>query len=156
MEVRGYIVFDWDGTLAQLQADRQYHLFPGIRELLQTLSVQGYLIYLWTARERYSMTRILEELGVKSFFTEISTPTDCTPKPSPDGLIMMLQTVEKKKVVMIGDSNADIIGAKKFGAWALGAGWNPELNDAVLIEYGADTIVETPMDCLKIIQELLK
>jgi phosphoglycolate phosphatase len=156
IECPGHVVFDWDGTLAEIQTDRRYHLYPGVLELLQKLSDLGCLIYLWTARDRSSMVRILDELSVKNFFSEMATPTDCAPKPSADGLIMMLDQIEKNKVIVIGDTHADMIGAKKFGAWAMGPGWNSHLNREVLNEFKADCIVETPEQCLLKIKELLR
>jgi phosphoglycolate phosphatase len=156
IECPGHVVFDWDGTLAEIQSDRRYHLFPGVLELIQKLSDLGCLIYLWTARDRSSMVRILDELMVKNFFTEIATPTDCSPKPSSDGLVMMLDHVDKNKVIVIGDTHADMIGAKNFGAWAIGPGWNQNINREVLMEFKADFIVETPEQCFLKIKELLR
>jgi phosphoglycolate phosphatase len=150
------VVFDWDGTLAVIHTDRRYHLFPGVIELLQSISDLGCLIYLWTARDRSSMQRILDELSVKNFFTEISTPSDCAPKPSSDGLKMMLDHQDKLRVIVVGDTHADMIGAKNFGAWALGPGWNKQINREVLNEFKVDFIVETPADCLIKIKELLR
>ncbi len=156
IECPGHVVFDWDGTLAEIQSDRRYHLFPGVLELIQKLSDLGCLIYLWTARDRSSMVRILDELMVRNFFTEIATPTDCSPKPSSDGLIMMLDHVDNNKVIVIGDTHADMIGAKNFGAWAIGPGWNQNINREVLMEFKADFIVETPEQCYLKIKELLR
>jgi phosphoglycolate phosphatase len=156
MKTKGYVVFDWDGTLATIQGDRRYHLFVGILELLASLVEKQYSLYLWTARDRYSMVKIMEELSVKSFFDDIRTATDCAPKPSSEGLGQMLSGIDKKKIVVVGDSYADMIGAKNFGAFALGAGWNPELNEATLREFQVDDIPKTPQECLKMIESLIK
>ncbi len=156
MKSKGYVVFDWDGTLATIQGDRRYHLFVGILELLQNLVDKQYTLYLWTARDRYSMVKIMEELSVKRFFDDIRTPSDCAPKPSTEGLVQMLSGIEKNKIVVVGDSYADMIGAKNFGVFALGAGWNPELNEDVLREYQVDDIPKTPKACFEMIESLIK
>ena len=73
------VVFDCDGTLVDTSSSK-YKLFPGIKELLHELSSEC-LLYVWTARGRSSTLRILEELGVISYFDSFSTVDDHFPKP---------------------------------------------------------------------------
>jgi len=79
-----HVIFDCDGTLIDT-SNRQYQLFEGIKELIQELSPHC-LLYVWTARGRSSTLRILQELGVSSYFDGVSCWDDSLPKPHIEGL----------------------------------------------------------------------
>jgi phosphoglycolate phosphatase len=146
-----HIVFDHDGTLVNMQEGRR--LFPGIQELLTELSDKGIKLYVWTARDRYSCIKILKSLDIIGIFEDISTATDCEPKPNPQGLKDMLEGVDASEVAMIGDSFTDMIGANNYGALAVGAIWdNPTLRvREVLAKMGAKHICATVEDCKKLL-----
>ncbi len=142
-----YVVFDHDGTLVNTRETPQ--LFEGARELLTELISLNAKIYLWTARDRNSTVRILKELDALSFFEDISTSTDCDCKPSTAGLSSMLDGVEKKDIIVIGDSLSDIVGAKNYEAWAMGACWDHSSKSFAdeLTKYGADAIASSVDEC---------
>ena len=149
-----HVIFDCDGTLVDTSGPK-YKLFPGIKELLQE-HAQECLFYVWTARGRASTLRILQELGVYSYFDSISTVDDCIPKPHIAGLLSLVGTVPKHSICVIGDSSNDILGAKNFGVLAIGATWNKDVRAEYLAEAGADFIVSHPSECSKLIQLNLK
>jgi len=148
-----YIVFDCDGTLVDTSAPK-YKLFPGIEELLQTLSSTCRL-YVWTARGRRSTQTILQDLGIYSFFDEMMTPDDCFSKPHTEGLIRLVGDLPKNSICVIGDTAHDILGAKNFSVLALGATWNKSGQDDYLRGAGADFIVSHPSECSRIIEQNL-
>lgn len=106
-------------------------------------------LYVWTARDRRSTLRILEELGVSSFFEQICTIDDALPKPHISGLIDMLSDTKKSHICVIGDTSNDILGAKNFGVKSIGAVWNRSASEAVMRETGADFIAKAPLECLE-------
>ena len=148
-----HVVFDHDGTLVNMQEGRG--LFPGIRELLTELADKDIKLYVWSARDRYSCIKILKSLDIIGFFEDISTATDCEPKPNPQGLIDMLDGVKPAEVAMIGDSFTDMVGANNFGALAIGVIWdNPTVRvRKVLAEMGAKHVCATVEECKKILFE---
>lgn len=148
-----HIVFDCDGTLVDTSTFR-YKLFPGIKELLVELSTEN-LLYVWTARDRLSTLRILEELGVSQYFDSVSTISDAPPKPHMGGLVSLLGKTTKSSICVIGDSSNDMLGAKSFGVLAIGAVWNPATNADYLQGVGADFIVSHPSECSTLIQQNL-
>jgi phosphoglycolate phosphatase len=148
-----HIVFDCDGTLVDTSTFR-YKLFPGIKELLAELS-SGNLLYVWTARDRLSTLRILDELGVLQYFDSVSTISDAPPKPHIGGLLTLLGRTTRSSICVIGDSSNDILGAKSFGVLAIGAVWNPATNADYLQGVGADFIVSHPSECSTLIQQNL-
>lgn len=146
-----HVVFDHDGTLVNMQGGRV--LFPGIRELLTELSQKQVKLYVWTARNRYSCVEILKSLDIIGFFEDISTATDCEPKPNPEGLEDMLPGVNTQEVAMVGDSYTDMVGANKFGALAIGVLWDHPSDKAkeVLEHMGAHHICKTVAECRELL-----
>lgn len=132
----GHIVFDHDGTLVHPES---LQLYPGIRPLLALLQQNGAKLYVWTARNRHSTVEILRSLAIIQCFEDLSTCTDCESKPSPQGLVNMLGEVSKHDVVVIGDSFADMIGARNFQVASLGANWHEKSEDnaRILNHFGA-------------------
>ncbi len=151
--MKKHIVFDCDGTLVDT-SQLKYGLYPGIKDLLKALSADS-ILYVWTARDRRSTLRILEELGVITFFEQLCTIDDAYPKPHVNGLVDMLHETEKSNICVIGDTTNDILGAKNFGVKSIGAVWNRSASTNVLKESGADFIATAPEECLDWIIENL-
>lgn len=149
-----HIVFDCDGTLVDTRGPR-YMLFPGIKELIMELAPHHQL-YVWTARDRLSTLRILDENGIGHYFEAFATITDCPPKPHVGGLQTLLGKTSKSSICVIGDSGNDMLGAKNFGVTGIGATWNGETNSEYLKASGADFIVSHPSECSKLIELNLK
>ena len=150
------IVFDFSGTLAYERDDFSLALFPSILWLLENLKEEGHELYLWTALSRKGALQSLEKLGIQHFFTDLRTPSDCAGKPDPEGLKQMLVNVDKKLVVVIGDSYGDMFGAKLFGAFAIGAVWKNGYGSEQLQIAGASVIAQDAKDCYQIINDYLK
>lgn len=114
-------------------------LFDGMKELLDELVQKGIKVYVWTARNRASTVQILKSAGVIHYFEELSTCTDCENKPSPAGLIAMLGDTPKHEILVIGDSFADMLGAKNYQVASIGANWQQKNADTadVLLHFGA-------------------
>lgn len=153
--ILGHIVFDFSGTLAMQSSSGKTELYPDMLTLLEKLKSSGFEIYLWTALSRSSSIRYLEQLKISSFFSSISTASDGFPKPDPRGLDDLLHGVEKNKVVVIGDSPSDMIGAKSFGVYAIGALWNGYSYEEDLLEAGAKIVLKKPLDCFEKIYQVI-
>lgn len=145
-----HIIFDCDGTLIDTFGPK-YQLFSGIKELLEELS-KDCLLYVWTARDRASTLRILEECGIHAYFDSFSTVDDAYPKPNPMGIAQLVGKVPKHSICVIGDSGNDILGAKSFGVLGIGALWAPNTNEIFLRDVGADFLVSHPSECSKLIE----
>ena len=141
-----HIVFDCDGTLVDTSLPR-YALYPSIKNILTNLS-QVANLSVWTARDRLSTLRILSEHQVSHLFQAIYTSDEEFPKPHVRGLQELTMGTEKSNVFVVGDSTMDMLGAKNFGAKAIGALWNGQSRKNHLIEAGADFIAASPQECL--------
>lgn len=149
-----HVIFDCDGTLMDT-SQYSYTLFPGIKDLIIDLSKDCEL-YVWTARDRLSTFRYLKEFEIIQYFSEISTPDDALAKPNSEGIRSLVGAYDKASVCMIGDSSADILGAKNYGVISIGATWGRNTDTESLITSGADFIVSDPAECSKLIRLNLK
>tara|TARA_R110002072_G_scaffold64203_4_gene159596 strand:+ start:40127 stop:40783 length:657 start_codon:yes stop_codon:yes gene_type:complete len=99
--------------------------FPMATRLLTSLEEVGYDLYLWTARDRASTLQVMENHGMTRFFKDIRCADDTAlSKPSPQGMEELVGKLDKSKVCLIGDSEADKKGAQNFGCDFLGACWD--------------------------------
>lgn len=117
-----HIIFDHDGTLVDTSTGPR-SLFKGIKELLKLLSSEDVSCYIWTARNRSSTVEILESLAIIGQFKAMSCGQEMAPKPSVDGLEILMIDAPKKEILVVGDSLGDIIGGSSFGAYTVGALW---------------------------------
>jgi phosphoglycolate phosphatase-like HAD superfamily hydrolase len=150
-----HIVFDHDGTLVGVTREG-FVLFEGMLDLISRLSEKGHQLYVWTARDRFGTINSLKQNNVLGYFEDIQCANDgAYPKPSPEGLIEMLEGINKEEVVVIGDNYSDMIGAKKFGAkYRVGALWNDPLKKPVLEEFGATHLATSIDELEKLINQL--
>ena len=142
-----HIVFDCDGTLVNTSSYK-YELYPGIKDLILALA-ENFTLHVWTARDRRSTLRILDELGILAFFEGICTVDDALPKPHISGIQELVHDAQKSLVCVIGDTSNDIIGAKNFGVKSIGALWNGSGSRVVLLESGCDFLAIEPCECLE-------
>jgi phosphoglycolate phosphatase len=151
-----HVVFDHDGTLVNTFMTRE--LFGGVQELLTELERMQVKIYLWTARDRASTIEILKSLEIIRFFEDISTATDCEPKPSSAGLDSMLSGIPKESIIMVGDSIGDIHGANNFGIKSIAVTW--AYDDARAKEtfkaLGVLEVCETVNECYESLKTWIK
>jgi phosphoglycolate phosphatase len=140
------------GNICHAQS-HQYTLFPGIKELLTACEKENWALYVWTGRDRISTLEILKALGIMPYFWDLRTASDGIPKPHPMGLMELVGEQNKEKIVLIGDSGADLSGAENFDCHFIGATWCNQ-SDKVLLKQ--NKFAEKPIDCLHIIKELFK
>jgi len=147
------VIFDCDGTLMNVESGSPT-VYPGIPELLQRLEENEFQLYIWTGRDSASLQKFLLHFSLAKYFTDIRTANDSAPKPHPEGLRQMLKGINPSQCVVIGDSWADMKGATNFGAHGIGALWNKGAHGETLTEFGAKTLVSSPLDCYTVILSL--
>lgn len=101
--------------------------FAGIEELLQSLSAGGAKLAVWTARDLEATKQILAHSGLSSYFS-VCVSSTCTNegKPHPEGLQKIADhfACERDSMVMVGDFDSDMLGAKAFGIKAIRVAWH--------------------------------
>ena len=114
--------------------DHELHLFDGIRELLQDLRAEGYLLGVATGKSRVGLDRSLAFHDLGHLFHETRTADESFSKPHPGMLLALSDAtqVPVRRMLMIGDTTHDLDMAANAGV------------DAVAVNYGAH-----PSDTLK-------
>lgn len=132
----------------QNKAMLKYKVYDGVEEMLKTLKEKGYKIFLATAKPMEFAKIILEDAGLSKYFDEISGASFDASKRSKSAVIKDLierNNFDKEKILMIGDRENDVTGAKNNGIDVLGVtygyGDKKELNDA-----GCFEIVSSPFE----------
>lgn len=120
--------------------------YDGVYDMLQTLQDQGKKLVLATSKPEEFALRILERFDLASYFDLVVGAT-MDEKRSKKGDVIahalsLLQPYEPGSIIMIGDREHDILGAKENGLPAIGVlygyGTREELEAA-----GAAAIAET-------------
>lgn len=110
-----------------LAKDHELHLFSGIRELLQDLRAEGYLLGVATGKSRVGLDRSLDHHQISHLFHETRTADESFSKPHPGMLLELsdVMQVPTRRMLMIGDTTHDLDMAANAGV------------DAVAVTYGA-------------------
>ncbi len=96
-------------------------LFPGVREGLEALAAQGYLLAVATGKSRRGLERALAETGLGGLFAATRCADEAPSKPHPQMLeeILAFTGCEAAQAVMVGDTVYDIEMARAAGVEAL-------------------------------------
>ncbi|MFN4352665.1 MAG: phosphoglycolate phosphatase [Hylemonella sp.] len=126
-----------DLPLIAAEFDRHYqrrcgtrsHLYPHVREVLQTLRGQGVRLAVVTNKEaRYTRTVLAAHDLEPMFDRVVSGDTLPTKKPDPAGIQSCLAQfhVQAARALFVGDSSIDVASARNAGVpvWALPYGYN--------------------------------
>ena len=145
-----YLLFDLDGTLTEsgegIIRSVQYALekmgkpetdvqklrsfigppliphrpYPGIPEMLQTLTDRGYVLSVASSKPEHYVRQILEHFGLTPFFHEIVGATmDEKRTEKADVIEEALKRLglsdQRDRAIMVGDKEHDVLGAQKAG-----------------------------------------
>ncbi len=124
-------------------------VYEGFEDLLKLLKANGKTLIVATSKPEVFAKQILEYFNIAKYFTFIAGGNlDGTRVKKDEVISYALEScniLDKSKVIMIGDREHDIIGAKKNSIHSMGVlfgyGDREELENA-----GADYIVETVSD----------
>ncbi|WP_438748923.1 HAD-IA family hydrolase [Pararhizobium sp. O133] len=132
------------------EMDFREPLFPGIAEMITTLSARDELLLgAVTGKSRRGLDQICASHGYEKTFLVSRTADDCPSKPHPAMVTECCSEagIDAKDTVVIGDAIYDMQMAKSAGASAIGVAWG-YASVAELVEAGADHIARTPQDIL--------
>ncbi|MCD4775495.1 MAG: HAD family hydrolase [Candidatus Aegiribacteria sp.] len=128
--------------------------YPGIRELLQSLQVEHVPMAVLTNKPQNSA-----EKAVDLYFSDIpfisinGVEPGCLMKPSPDVVIPIIDKFGtlSGNTLMVGDSDVDMETAVNSGMIAIGVSWGFR-DVSLLLEHGAEYIVESPGEIVEIVK----
>jgi len=113
-----------------LSRDHELVLFPGVRDMLQELSQEGYFLAVATGKSRVGLNRAMNDVKVLSLFDATRCADETFSKPHPAMLQELTRELgqDMRRTVMIGDTSHDLLMANNAGA----AG--------VAVQYGAPPV----------------
>jgi phosphoglycolate phosphatase-like HAD superfamily hydrolase len=147
------IVFDLEGTLVNTSF-QGIELLPEVSEILVKLTELKIPLYIWTMRDRASTIQILKRLDLLHYFEDLRClgSDNCGYKPNPEGIREMLAPgTNYNEVLVVGDSQNDILGGIKLGGIAIAALWYYSDQKSVqgkFLEIGARAEVRNPCEIL--------
>ena len=136
-------------------------VYDGIINMLHVCKKMGYIIGLATSKPEEFAVRILERYGLADFFDEITGSTMDGSRNNKTDVIkeafrrMNICDADKENVLMIGDREHDIIGAKNCGIQSVGVYFG-YADEGELEAAGADYIVNTVDELQALLERLGK
>lgn len=129
-------------------------LYPGIRELLETLKKEGFQMAI-VSNKYYEGVQALKEQYFKDYLdVAIGEKEGIRKKPAPDTVLAALKELglQTEKAVYVGDSEVDIATAANTGMDCITVGWGFRTR-AEQEEAGAKVFVEKPMEIKDLLYE---
>ncbi len=113
-----------------LTKDHELVLFPGVREMLEELSQEGYFLAVATGKSRVGLNRALNAVGLLSLFDATRCADETFSKPHPAMLQELTRELgqDLRRTAMIGDTTHDLLMANNAGA------------SGIAVEYGAHPV----------------
>lgn len=127
-------------------------LYPGIRELLDALKREGFLMAI-VSNKYYEGVQNLKQQYFKDYLqVAIGEREGIRKKPAPDTVLAALKElkVPKEKAVYIGDSEVDIATAANTGMDCITVGWGFRTREEQEAA-GGKVFVNSPMEVLELL-----
>lgn len=130
-------------------------LFPGWRQVLDTLGQQGWKFGIYTNSTRTFCQRVLQVKHLQQYFTVVKCSDDVQalqlhPKPAPDLMPVILQELQlttTAELYYIGDSVRDIQFAHNTHAHSIFASWGYG-NHRQALALNPELVVKRPIELL--------
>lgn len=127
--------------------------YPGIRELLEALGAEGNLLYVATSKPETTAVEVLEHFDLAGYFDRICGADLEKKRNSKDAVIAYLlnMTGSDAEMVMVGDTEYDVLGAAAHGIPTIGVSWG--YGDVAAMEKaGAKAIVNSTEELLEMLR----
>ncbi|WP_314793276.1 HAD hydrolase-like protein [Eggerthia catenaformis] len=124
------------------------HPYQGIENVLRTLKEKNHNLFVATSKPEKIAIEILDHYELSPYFTKICGATMDEKRSSKDDVISYLKThIDTDKMLMIGDTIYDVLGANVHSIPTIGVSWGYG-NPKEMKKAGAITIVHTPEELL--------
>lgn len=129
--------------------------YPGIPQLLRKLQQQGYRLSVATSKPEHTAVEIMEKFLLTQYFDEIcgGTPDGSRDEKSKVIAYLLSKSDPADQVLMIGDTEYDVIGAAVHNIPTIGVSWGYGSVEG-MVAAGAIDIVHTTDALYKRVCEL--
>ncbi len=123
-------------------------LFPGVREVLEWLERQDYLLAVATGKGRRGLGKVLDSTGLGAHFHATRCADETQSKPHPAMLLELMDQlgVRPRETLMVGDTEYDLLMAQNAGACGLAVCYGTQDPDRLL--------QHRPLACIEDLREL--
>ena len=139
-------------------ADELVKIFPGIKELLESLKTDGFRMGVVTSRTRESAQRYMDMFGIGDYFEEMVSCDDTDiHKPNPEPILLCLKKmgITAEEALMVGDSPFDIKCANNAGVKSVLVGWRITGDGQTLIDDAReDFTISEPSELVGVLKRL--
>lgn len=122
------------------------HPYPGIRELLERLNSEGYKLYVATSKPEVTSIEILNHFDLSKYFVKIcgaSSDNDSSRNTKEAVIAYLLEECGRdEKIVMVGDTAYDVLGAKVHNIPTIAVTWGYGL-EKDMVSAGAAAVATT-------------
>jgi phosphoglycolate phosphatase len=129
-------------------------LYDGVVEMLDALVASGHTLAMATAKPEATAVRIIEHFDLTDRFTVLAGATyEPGRRTKGDVIAHALRQLEARagpEVVLVGDRDHDVEGARDHGIDCIGALWGYG-GEAELVAAGAWALADTPADVVALI-----
>jgi len=127
--------------------------YDGIKELLTELKNNNYKMAIVSNKFDAAVKALVKDYFGDLIDVAIGESATIKRKPAPDSVFAALKEVgsDIKDAIFVGDSETDVQTAKNAGLPCVGVTWGFRTRD-ILINEGADYIIDTPDELLEIIK----
>ena len=126
--------------------------YNGVTTSLKALRENGISLAVLSNKQHKFVQKIVKKLFGDITFEYVNGQTEFIPtKPDPTAVIHIIESanVMKSEVLLVGDSNIDMMTAQNAGITPIGVSWGYRPKD-LLIECGAKLVLDTPIDIARL------
>lgn len=119
-------------------------LFPHVKETLEALHAQGYVLTVASSRLSLSLNDFLREMGIAPFFSYVLGADNVSAaKPDPEPVLKTLRDLHFRadEALVVGDMPVDILMGKRAGAFTCGVTYGNSDREA-LKKAGANHVLD--------------
>ena len=126
--------------------------YDGMTELLNELQKRNISLNVFSNKQDFLVKDIVKKLFNEIKFDIVLGQGLFPPKPSKEATEYIIKTLnfKKEEILYVGDSNVDMLTAKNSNLTSVGVSWGYRSVD-ILLENGANYIIEKPIEILKLI-----
>ena len=123
--------------------------YPGVREMLEGLQKAGHRLFVATSKPEVLANEVLEHFGLAHYFELICGATLDNSRVHKADVIeyLLQQAAGMENIMMVGDTDFDVIGAAAHKIPCVGVSWGYGLVKD-MVAAGACAIVDTPEELL--------
>ena len=126
--------------------------YPGIEDTLKKLKAQGHTLLVATSKPEVMALDIMDHFGLAPYFAKICGASLDRSRASKEAVIAYLiqEYGRDHNMVMVGDTEYDVIGAKAHGIPTIGVCWGYG-DPAALVSSGAVALAHSMQELIELI-----